>query len=576
MRSGVHAIISLDGAPVARADAVALGLAPSADPRAIVAEGVDRLQPGAVQVVRSAGRTTILLGFLDDRAAVAGALGLAADTPPATLARAALDRHGAEAARVLGGEWSLLDWTPQATRVLGSLTRRDPLLYAHDGARLALAPDLDRLARLPWVGRAIDPVGLTFAVARAALRNAGSGGTILHGVRKLAVGTLARFDAAGMTSETAPLTLPAARYGGSFEDAMEEVDRLLRRIVRERLAHAPAVACMLSGGLDSSLLTVLAAQERGAGALPLALCSSAAPESGLRDEAQHAQAVADALGLTLERVVPPAALSPYRPSEADMLGANGPSLSPRHHVYAALDARAAALGRAVMFDGSYGEMTVTSYHEMATVTNRMRGVWHRLRGRSTAAAGPLPGPVHVRLAPHRLHVAQRLADELGARPGPTVGPMPPRARWGVLADVAAMFAEPTARLSRRMEYPFRDPRLLALFASFPAAFNERDGFNRAPARHLLRGHVPDDIRQRRIGMAFSPDYEVRLQRDAPAALARIPAFRAAGLADWLDLDWLDEGLRHVAAHGHAAVAGSGDVQMTAMAAEYLLWWQDRP
>lgn len=575
MRSGLHAIISLDGAAVARADAAALGLSPGDVAAPVVARAIDTPEPGAVHVAREPARVTLLLGHLDDAAGAARALGLAANTPPALLARGALDRHGAEAARVLGGEWSLLDWTPHATMLLGSPACRDPLLYAHRGTRLAVSSDLDRLARLSWVGRTIDPTGFAFAVARAALRQGTAGRTILAGVRTLATGTLARFDAAGMTLRRCAPFAPVAPFAGTFEDAMAEADRVVRGIVRERLARTPEIGSMLSGGLDSSFIAMLATQERSGGKPLVCLCSAAVPGSGVPDESSYAQIVADRLGARLERVVPPALPSPYRPVEAELLGPNAPSMSPRHHVYTALDARAAALGLPGLLDGSFGEMTMSAYALHISFVDRMRAVWHQLRGRGDAAGGSPPGPVHVRLAPHRMRAAALLAREAVAPPIPLA---PPHARthWGVQAGAEEMYAMPTSRLTRRTDVPFRDPRLIALFASFPTAFMQHDGVARAPVRHLMRGHLPDSIRLREMGMPFSPDCELRLQRDAPEALARIPAFRAGGLDDWIDLDWLEAGLARVAARGATAATSAVEVQLTAMAAEYLSWWQDRP
>ena len=126
----------------------------------------------------------------------------------------------------------------------------------------------------------------------------------------------------------------------------------------------------------------------------------------------------------------------------------------------------------------------------------------------------------------------------------------------------------------RIECPFRDPRLLRLFAGFPLSYIEYGGLDRSPARHILVGKLPDSIRLRPKGLGFSPDYFQRLQKDAQTARGRIAAYKAADIDDWLDLDWLDSNLRRFGVQGANGVDDAFQVQITAMAAEYLLWWRE--
>jgi asparagine synthase (glutamine-hydrolysing) len=128
----------------------------------------------------------------------------------------------------------------------------------------------------------------------------------------------------------------------------------------------------------------------------------------------------------------------------------------------------------------------------------------------------------------------------------------------------------------RLDYAFRDTRLLKLFSGFPARFLRHGGLDRAPARALLKGRLPDSIRLRTRGLPFSPDYDDRLRAQAPMALDRIPAFRAAGVDEWLDLDWLAEALARVHIHGPRTLTEAFELQLTACAAEFLTWRRDAP
>ena len=123
----------------------------------------------------------------------------------------------------------------------------------------------------------------------------------------------------------------------------------------------------------------------------------------------------------------------------------------------------------------------------------------------------------------------------------------------------------------RMEFPFRDLRLLRFFASLPRDLLREPRFDRSPARALLAGHLPDSIRLRTSGMPAVPDHLVRMQAQAPAARTRRAAWLHAGAGEWLDLDWLDGALARIAEHGATSHADANQVQLTAMAAEYWVW-----
>jgi asparagine synthase (glutamine-hydrolysing) len=126
-----------------------------------------------------------------------------------------------------------------------------------------------------------------------------------------------------------------------------------------------------------------------------------------------------------------------------------------------------------------------------------------------------------------------------------------------------------------MDFPYRDLRLVRLFAGMPADLLPPQARDRGLVRAMLADRLPDTIRLRTSGMAAEPDHDQRLQRQAPAARARIAAFRKAELDEWLDLDWLDRSLARVAEHGAEDAVDANEVQVTAMVAEFLTWWRAR-
>ena len=577
LSSGLYGLFRLDGAPIDSSEAAMLGLSPGESTGPGCAAAIDPYRPDAAHRIEDAGGLTLLLGDIEELPALAARLHLSPDAPVAVLARAALERFGSDLPVEMIGEWSLLQQDRDLrVTLMVSAARRDRLLYAVSGMRLAVAPDIARLARLPWVDAELDETGLIFGLGRGALRTRSGDRTMLAGVHYLEPGASVVIGRDGIRhGRSDPFTPPPA-WRGSFDNAVAESEQLLRRILRDRLARTAHPAALLSGGLDSSLLSWLAAEERGHDRPLSVITSVAPPSSGLPDEQAFADIVAAQLGLAAEHVAPPPEFDLYRPPDVVLQGASRPPMSTRHCLTETFQVRARALGATLLIDGLFGEFTLTARAPEPLGLNRLRHIVQAFRARRVRVADPAASPTHVRLAPHRRDpLPESVKAALAAE-----APAPERATGSLLGYLPG--AHKLLYLSNefhpgalRMDLPYRDLRLLRLFAGFPKSFLRQDGLDRAPARRMLAGHLPDSIRLRQSGMPASPDHYVRLQRQAPAARARITAFRRAEIHDWLDLDWLDEALGRIAAQGVADVNDANEVQLTAMAAEYLLWWRER-
>ncbi len=175
MRSGLYAIAALDGAPLDARERDVLGFDETTAQRfdEFAVQAVDREEGGrAAHLLERPDETIAFLGYLDEPAELAAALGMTADAAPAALAGGALERFGAEAPQRMLGEWSLLRWHAPSREltVLASEALRDPLYFAFNGKRAAIAAEPRMLARLPWVGAALDPTGMALYLSRARLR----------------------------------------------------------------------------------------------------------------------------------------------------------------------------------------------------------------------------------------------------------------------------------------------------------------------------------------------------------------------------------------------------------------------
>lgn len=574
IHAGIRALVSLDGAPLAPADLRALGLPQATGTIAVLAS--DIAQPQAVHAASDASGTTLLLGFFDEPDQLAARLGLSETGDPIQLARAALHRFGPDLPVAATGEWSLLHWTPgDGLTLMGSLARRDPVFFVRRGALVAVGPSVHALGRLGWVDRAICPEGFLSAVATFRLREAQADRTVLREVRRLPPGGSVHLHEHGESAYQAQRPAPPARFAGTIADAAEEAYALLGQVVSERLSRLAGAASLLSGGLDSALVAVLLSESRG-GSAPLDfLCSAAPPGSGMADELALARSVGDHLGLPVHAVVPAAEASPYRPARWRFEQSGGLVHAVRHYLYDALAERAAAIGHRSLFDGMFGELTVTGQWPLATPRQRLAQLARRLRGRRDPWYLEA-FPSFVRLSAHR---AARLNERIAALDGGgelQIEPLPRRARWRFPPGESLRTGPATELLPGRLrsELIFRDQRLWRLFAGFPAAFLEHRGMDRALVRLMLAGRLPEAVRLQPKGIGISPDYDLRLMRHAPEARSRVALYRRAGLDDWLDLEWLDTELGRIAARGPADQFTAQSAQLTAMTAEFLLWWRE--
>lgn len=576
MRSGLYACIDLDGAPLDPRDAAALGFGP-ADGE--TARAVDHITPNAIDVVRNGDSLCIFVGRIDDEdGGVAAALGMARDAPAAKVALAALTRFGDDLAAQMPGEWSCLLWERVARRLrlATSLARRTPIYYQITGSKIAVAPDLASFRRLGWADGALDEEAMLLVFARPALRRALGDRTVLRGVRTVANGTVVTIAADSGVKTGAQPQLTPLEWPGDFDAAVTEVEQLMRAAMRRRIAGHDRITCLISGGLDSSIVAWLAATEREPGQSLTLLSSVSPPGSGIPDERAFSDIVARHLDLPIVWISPDPAAPVYRQSAAQLEQADGPMLGPRHYLYDAINAAALADGSTLLLDGSMGEMTVTGYYPIASARTRLRRAVKGMLRRDAASNEPdWPQSIfHPRIAPHRMAVLPDSMRQAFVDTDPLSASRRSGDVWGFMPGSDKMMRTPTEAVNGRLrgDFPFRDSALLRRFAGFPITYTRHAGLDRAFARQLLAGHLPDSIRLRPKGTAFSPDYDQRLHRQAEQERARLPMLRKAGTGDWIDLDWLDAALQRIAAGGTGAVVDPMQVQTTALVAEYLYWW----
>ena len=172
------------------------------------------------------------------------------------------EEHGPRYVERLRGMFAVALWDARRRRLVLARDRFGikPLYYRIAGGRLAFASELKALLTLPDCPRELD------ADALEAYFDAGyvpAPLTIFRGARKLGQGEVLTWSAGDGDPAVERFARPApaaARSGGEPELA-EELRAQLRDSVRAHLLSDVPVGVLLSGGVDSSALTALAAEQ---------------------------------------------------------------------------------------------------------------------------------------------------------------------------------------------------------------------------------------------------------------------------------------------------------------------------
>jgi asparagine synthase (glutamine-hydrolysing) len=173
---------------------------------------------------------------------------------------------GPEGVRELDGMFAFALWDARARRLVLARDRfgKKPLYYFTDGRMLAFASTLTALLEHPRVPRKLDDDALAEYLA---LEYVVAPRTILAGVRKLEPATVMTFDVATGRAEasrywTLRVAGPSDVHRIDEREAEAELHRRLAAAVRKRLVADVPLGVFLSGGLDSSTVTALAAAAR--------------------------------------------------------------------------------------------------------------------------------------------------------------------------------------------------------------------------------------------------------------------------------------------------------------------------
>jgi asparagine synthase (glutamine-hydrolysing) len=171
-------------------------------------------------------------------------------------------RHGPEFVSRLRGMFAIALWDRRTRRLLLARDRFGikPLYYELGPGHLSFASELKALLRQPAFSRDVDPQALHSFLA---FNSIPAPLTIYRSARKLPPGHLLICDGDGarISRYARPTPAPADQLRGeSAEELSGELRERLEESVRAHLLADVPVGVLLSGGVDSSVLTALAAK----------------------------------------------------------------------------------------------------------------------------------------------------------------------------------------------------------------------------------------------------------------------------------------------------------------------------
>ncbi len=198
----------------------------------------------------------------------------------------------------LDGAFAFAIWDRPAGRLFLARDRLGikPLYYAPTGACLRFASTPQALLAAGGVDSAIDPVALHHHFTLHAVVPAPH--TLLVGVRKVAPATTLSFDLAGRMTERRYWSLAAQRPERTMTEPewQAAIHAALSAAVQKRLAVADVkVGVLLSGGLDSSLLVALLAEQGARDLMTFSVGFEDQPEEA-GNEFEYSDAVAAHFG----------------------------------------------------------------------------------------------------------------------------------------------------------------------------------------------------------------------------------------------------------------------------------------
>jgi len=461
---------------------------------------------------------------------------------------AAFEKWGEGCARHLLGEFSFAVWDDRSRRLLCFRDQMGtrPFFYWQSGTKFLFASDIRILLSIPGVRRQLNERKLA-GMAVFDGQHYYPEETFHRQIFSLPPASILTTDAGGIRKQT--YWVPEIRpdlVPRKPEDAYEALREILFQSVECRLPAGSQACAELSGGLDSSAITAIAArclEKKGrtllavAGALPVDFDPANAFQP---DEREFIEEFRSWPNIRIQYETAPERGPLDRIEEPSHFFAT-PVRTTRFFLYEALHETAAAHGAHSILRGVSGEMGPTSlgrrYHLQLAASFHWQVLFRELRMlKAVRGVRPLRFLVGQGIDLFRPFPWKRIDQVLFTRAFETSGRAWRRPRrftldqqkhqLSLIQDLLGMHA---AWWAKSMEYPIRisqpwlDKRVVEFCLAAPPCLKVRNGYQRNLMRASLEGVLPRKIQWRTSKAPFSPNFAFRFNTQLEKARKFIDA-----------------------------------------------------
>jgi asparagine synthase (glutamine-hydrolysing) len=421
-----------------------------------------------------------------------------------------------------------------------------PLYYWVGFSSFVVASNPLLLLSLPGIPRSPNLNSLSDLAIGGQNESAGATETVHRGVFSIAPGTCLTVSESGIRQrlfwepEIIPGLVPPRE-----DDAFEALRELLQTGVRNQMTGRRRIVSLLSGGLDSSAVTALAANSGGCQLMTLSSVSSPLRQPKVPDESDFIQEFRRWPALRMELLDCPGRGPFDRLCEPERFQHSW-NITSRLFLYEEFDSVSRSYGADAILDGCFGEFTATNegsgYHLELLLSADWKGVYNVLRGKdanSKRVDGSFRGTVRTFghelsewLQPARrsqeatVLLAPSFAANVNARGERPTGIRQNRdpGLWhrDMVRGWLSRHAKRPGLLAMGNEiprvFPLRTKSLVEFCISAPGRMKVREGYSRYLIRRALDGILPKKIQWRTCKMPFCPDYYFRF--NAQLGMAR--------------------------------------------------------